>query len=105
MAFQPGPIMSLPPGVDLTALLQQTNFQQGFAPTAQTQQAAAAMLAAPQKAKKKTPTAEEKREALVLNVLQGKDKLGFDYCNLLYQMSQEDLQQFAAAVKVKHGLP
>jgi hypothetical protein len=94
---------SLPPGVDLTALLQQTSYNQSFAPTAQTQ-ASQVLLSQTGKPKKKTPTAEEKREALVLNVLQGKDKYGFDYCNLLVQMTLDELQQFAAAVKAKHNL-
>ena len=95
---------TLPPGVDLTALLQQTSYQQSFAPTPQTQ-AAQTLLSQPVKPKKKTPTAEEKREQLVLNVLSAKDKFGFDYCNLLVQMSQEELTQFAGAVKAKHGIP
>jgi hypothetical protein len=104
MLAQPQFAQTLPPGVDLTALLQQTSYQQSFAPTPQTQ-AAQNLLAQPAKPKKKTPTAEEKREALVLNVLTGKDKFGFDYCNLLVQMSQEELQQFASAVKAKHNIP
>ncbi len=90
--------MSLGSGIDLGSLLSNT----AFTPTPQTQQAAALVTAA--KSKKKTPTADQKRTKLCLNVLQGKDTYGLDYCNLVLAMPPDELEKFAIGVKAAHNI-
>ena len=87
------------PQVDLSHLLNAGN----FAPTMQTQAAAQTMLAAPAKAKKKAPTAQETRVNKIKNVLTNKDPFGQDYVDLLFDMDVEELQQLSQIVRHNEG--
>ena len=86
-------------GIDLSAILagQPQHQQQAFQ-----QPLAAAKPGA--KAKKKAPTADEKREKAVLEVSGGRDYFGLNYTSLLQQMDVPDLEKFVSYVRVKNGL-
>jgi hypothetical protein len=87
------------PQVDLSNLLNSAN----FAPTQNVQQAAQAILAAPDKKKKKAPTAAETRTNKIKNVLTGKDVFGQDYVDLLFDMELDELQQASNVVRHNEG--
>lgn len=86
-------------GIDFSALLagqphhQQQHFQQPLAVTKNAE-----------KAKKKAPTADQKREKAVLEVLNGRDTFGLNYTALLQQMDVPELEKFVAYVRAKHGM-
>ena len=90
--------------VDLTALLnsQGVSFVHGQYPI---QNIAAQAPAPPKPKKKKGPTAEEKREKMMVDVLTNKDPFLLSYCKLLTQLDQPDLEKLAAYVKLKYGIP
>lgn len=85
-------------GIDLSAILagQPYHQQQAFQP---------AMAAkAAEKAKKKAPTADQKREKAVLEVLHGRDTFGLNYASLLQQMDVPELEKFVNFVRAKNGM-
>ena len=89
----------LPSGVDLSQLLSSAAFNNATVPQQQS------VISSTTKAKKKTPTAQEKREKMCLNILGGKDPYGLDHSKLLLQMTAQELSTFMNCVKAKHNLP
>lgn len=84
--------------VDLSAILAKPTFApQPGAPAPQA-------VAAPAKQKKKSPTADQKREKIVLDMLSGKDTFGLEYGKLLLQLSPQEVDEYVVYVRAKNGL-
>lgn len=101
VAFQTVP-QQLPGGFDFGALLQAASVSQAQMP----QQVVAQTAVVPQvktTTKKKAPSAQEKREKNILDILDGKDKFSLKLTSLLFTMDQAELQAYIACVKAKHG--
>jgi len=85
-------------GLDLSAILagqpyhQQQPFQQPL------------VAKAAEKAKKKAPTADQKREKAVVAVLNGQDVFGLNYASLLQQMDVPELEKFVNYVRAKYNM-
>jgi len=90
-------------GIDLTRLLSQNGFN-GSVVNPHQQAVVPQMKSATTKTKKKTATAQEKRVKMCVNILQGKDKFGQDWLNLLVQMPSRDAQKLLTSVKSYYAL-
>jgi hypothetical protein len=86
--------------IDLSAILA---FQPQQQPFNQQQYAAPQNLAAAAPTKKKPPTADQKREKAVLDILDHKDQFGLIYAGLLLQLDQASLEALVLYVKAKHN--
>lgn len=103
MSFQN---IQIPAGFNIQALMANqaaTQFALQQQAAAQAQQPV--QVAAPaQKAKKKAPTAEDKREQSILKILDGKDPLGLLYLGLIQKIpSSADLEALVTHVRQKYG--
>jgi hypothetical protein len=83
--------------IDLAAIMGGAAPQQALVP----QQVLPA--AQPEK-KKPSVTMAQKRVALMLDILQGKDTFGLSYDKLLLDMAPVDVQKLATYVKLVYGL-
>lgn len=88
--------------IDLSAILAY-NPQQPFSHQPQHQYAQAPLAAVAAPAKKKALTADQKREKMVLDILDHKDPYGLTYASLLLQLDQPSLEALVAYVRIKNN--
>jgi hypothetical protein len=88
--------VALPAGLDLSAFVQQNRQQPNFA--------AQQLGATAKPARKKAPTADQKRRKLVLDCLSAQDPFGLNFFQLQLELDKPERDLLAAHVKAENGI-